>query len=164
MITVIGTPPNLIIAAARGAATGEPFGMFAFAPVGLAIAISGTAFISLIGWRLVPNRGRSTVGSNDVFEMEDYLAEARVPEASEAVGQTIGQLDPLIADLDVKIIGLVRNGRRVAAVPRLVQMEANDILMIEAVPRDLQPFVQKLKLELIGKRLANPTLLAPHPT
>jgi len=149
MITLIGTPPNLIVAAVRGEAHGEPFGMFAFLPVGLAVALTGTLFIGLIGWRLVPNRGRSQSTADDAFEMEDYLAEVRVIDGSEAAGRTIAQLDPLIADLDVNIIGLIRGGRRVPAVPRLAKLQANDILMISALPRDLQPFVRKLRLELV---------------
>ncbi|MCA8930099.1 MAG: SLC13 family permease, partial [Alphaproteobacteria bacterium] len=147
MITLIGTPPNLIVAAVRGDAGGEPFGMFAFLPVGLTVAAAGTLFIALIGWRLVPNRGRAHAAGRDAFEMEDYLAEVRVAESSLAIDKTIAQLDPLIADLDVKIIGLIRSGRRVPAVPRLERLEAGDILMIEALPRDLQPFVRKLRLE-----------------
>lgn len=149
MITVIGTPPNLIVASARGDIHGEPFGMFAFAPVGLAVAIAGTLFIALIGWRLVPNRTGIRSAGADVFEMEDYLAEVRIPAASQVVGKTVAQLDPLIAELDVKIIGLIRNGRRVPAVPRLAQLQANDILMIEALPRDLEPFLKKLGLDLV---------------
>ena len=149
MITAIGTPPNLIVAAARGEIQGEAFGMFAFTPVGLSVAIIGTLFVTVIGWRLVPNRGGNRPVNADVFEMEDYLAEARVPPASQSVGKTVAQLDPLIAELDVKIVGLIRSGRRVPAVPRVTQVQANDILMIEALPRDLEPFLKKLGLDLV---------------
>lgn len=149
MITAIGTPPNLIVAAARGEIQGEPFGMFAFTPVGLVVAVVGTLFITLVGWRLVPNRSGNRAVNADVFEMEDYLAEARVPATSQIVGKTVAQLDPLIAELDVKIVGLIRNGRREPAVPRMTQLQANDILMIEALPRDLEPFLKKLGLDLV---------------
>jgi Na+/H+ antiporter NhaD/arsenite permease-like protein len=37
MITLIGTPPNIVIAQYRARALGEPFSMFDFAPVGLAV-------------------------------------------------------------------------------------------------------------------------------
>ena len=40
MITLIGTPPNIVIAEFRGDALGESFQMFDFAPVGLACAKS----------------------------------------------------------------------------------------------------------------------------
>ena len=54
MITLIGTPPNIIIASFREQAIGEPFGMFDFAPVGAVTALVGVIFIAVIGWRLIP--------------------------------------------------------------------------------------------------------------
>ena len=54
MITLIGTPPNIIIASFREQAIGEPFGMFDFAPVGAVTALVGVIFIVVIGWRLIP--------------------------------------------------------------------------------------------------------------
>ncbi|MCH8227464.1 MAG: anion permease, partial [Proteobacteria bacterium] len=56
MITLIGTPPNIVIAEYRGSVMGEPYRMFDFAPVGGAIAIAGILFMLLIGWRLVKVR------------------------------------------------------------------------------------------------------------
>ena len=41
MITLIGTPPNIVIAEYRGDALGESYGMFDFTPVGLAVAVVG---------------------------------------------------------------------------------------------------------------------------
>ncbi len=41
MVTLIGTPPNIIVATFRGEAVGVPFGMFAFAPVGLGVTVAG---------------------------------------------------------------------------------------------------------------------------
>ena len=52
LVTLIGTPPNIIIAAFREDALGEPFGMFDYTPVGGVIAIAGVLFVALIGWRL----------------------------------------------------------------------------------------------------------------
>jgi len=56
MITMIGTPPNIIIAEFRQQATGTSFSMFDFAPVGLACAVVGVLFVATIGWRLLPAR------------------------------------------------------------------------------------------------------------
>lgn len=49
MVTLIGTPPNIIIAAIREEAVGAPFAMFDFAPVGGVAAIAGLAFVALVG-------------------------------------------------------------------------------------------------------------------
>jgi len=60
LLTLIGTPPNIIIALYR-AETGVPaFGMFDFTPVGVGVAVVGLLFISLLGWRLTPvGRGKA---------------------------------------------------------------------------------------------------------
>ncbi|MBO6784499.1 MAG: anion permease, partial [Alphaproteobacteria bacterium] len=47
LLTMIGTPPNIIIASFREDALGEPFGIFDFTPAGLAVAIAGVAVIAL---------------------------------------------------------------------------------------------------------------------
>jgi di/tricarboxylate transporter len=58
LTTLIGTPPNLIVAGFRAQQTGASFGMFDFTPVGIAIAIAGLLFLVFIGWRLIPLDGR----------------------------------------------------------------------------------------------------------
>ncbi len=54
LVTLIGTPPNIIVAAFREQALGAPFGMFDFTPVGAVCALAGVAFVALVGWRLIP--------------------------------------------------------------------------------------------------------------
>ena len=76
MVTLIGTPPNLIIAAFRARETGEPFAMFDFAPVGGAVALAGLAYIVFVGWRLLPADRRGV--SDDALDIGDYIAEVRV--------------------------------------------------------------------------------------
>ena len=49
MVTLIGTPPNIVIAAFRGETLGEPFTMFDFTPVGVVVAVVGVLFVTLIG-------------------------------------------------------------------------------------------------------------------
>ena len=60
MITLIGTPPNIVIATFRQEALGEPYTMFDFAPVGLVVALVGIAYVALIGWRLIPHERSNT--------------------------------------------------------------------------------------------------------
>jgi di/tricarboxylate transporter len=56
MITLIGIPPNMIVADFRTDYADEPFHMFDFTPVGGGVAVIVMAFITLVGWRLVPER------------------------------------------------------------------------------------------------------------
>ena len=53
IITLIGTSPNIIVSRVREELTGQPFGMFDFAPVGAGIALAGVLFLAF-GHRLLP--------------------------------------------------------------------------------------------------------------
>ena len=75
MTTLIGTPPNLIVSEFRAATGAGVFHMFDFTPVGISVAILGTVFVGLVGWRLVPTRERTDTGS---FDSGAYLSEVRI--------------------------------------------------------------------------------------
>lgn len=85
LTTLIGTPPNIIIAAYRGNMTGENFGMFSFSPVGIVVALAGLIFIVLVGWRLTPKRS-GQAAADDMFDTANYLVELNVTEDSKANG------------------------------------------------------------------------------
>ena len=151
MITLIGTPPNIVIAEYRGAAMGEPFRMFDFAPVGLACAVVGVAYVALIGWRLLPRERQSVDVSKDLFNLEDYIAEVRVREASPIIGRRVRELDADVERLDVEIIGLIRRGRRLPGQARVAEVQADDILILEASPDSIEEALGALQLEYVGK-------------
>ena len=81
LTTMVGTPPNIIVASFRTQSAGVPFGMFDFAPVGLVIAIAGVTFISAYGWRLIPIR-MPEAEAGKLFNIGDYIAEVLVPRNS----------------------------------------------------------------------------------
>jgi len=80
MVTLIGTPPNIIIASYRNEALGAPFAMFDFAPVGLAVALAGLAFIALVGWRMIPVHSKKTGPIEDIMWPNWWCQ--RVPKSS----------------------------------------------------------------------------------
>jgi di/tricarboxylate transporter len=139
MVTLIGTPPNIIIATFRQDALGAPFAMFDFAPVGAVAAASGLVFVALIGWRLIPNRD-SGVGGDPLAELEPYIAELRLPEGSKLVGKRLRELEADAAKADVALIGIVRDGRRRFGTGRNLRLAAGDMLVIEADPAALDEF------------------------
>jgi di/tricarboxylate transporter len=151
MITLIGTPPNIVIAEFRGEALGEPYKMFDFAPVGLACAIVGVAYVALIGWRLLPRERKSADAGKELFDLADYIAEVRVPEGSSAIGKQVQDLDEAAGRSDTEIVGLVRRGRRLPGLARAVEIKADDILVVEASPDSLEEALGNLNLEYVGK-------------
>ncbi len=149
MATLIGTPPNIIIASFRAEALGEPFGMFDFAPVGGIAAIAGLIFVALFGWRLIPNRGDSAQG---VDALAEYIAELTVPEESKQIGKRLGELDETAEKTDVAILGLIRDGKRRYGRARSTIVQAGDTLVLEAGPEALDEFRAALSLDFSDAR------------
>ena len=147
LITLIGTPPNIIIAEFRQQALGQGFTMFDFAPVGLACAVVGVLFVATIGWRLLPAEVRQRDSTQKLFDVSEYVAELHVPEDSPAIGQRVRDLDTVAEDNDVAIVGLIRRGKRMPGQARLVEISAGDTLVVEAVPEALDKIVGVLKLD-----------------
>ncbi len=146
MVTLIGTPPNIIIASIRGDALGEPFHMFDFAPVGGVTALAGLIFVALIGWRLIPQPevGKEGVGVMD--EVGQYVAELTVPDESKHIGKRLKDLVETAEKNDVAILGLIRDGARRYGTQRNTKLAAGDTLVLEARPEALDEFRAALSL------------------
>jgi di/tricarboxylate transporter len=143
MTTLIGTPPNLIVASFREAGGG--FGMFDYSPVGVAVASSGLALVLLGGWRLVPRR---EVSDGKSFETGKYFTEARVTEESKVNGRSIGAAEALLDEADAQIVGMVRNDFRVSAPNPHRVLRRGDVLVIEADPDELAAVISTLGLRM----------------
>ncbi len=143
MVTLIGTPPNIIIASIRRDSLGEPFGMFDFAPVGGVAAIAGLLFVALVGWRLIPARDDEKSVAEEVSQ---YIAELTVPEGSKLIGTRLGALEEDAEKADVAIIGLIRDGKRRYGRARGSALQAGDALVLEATPDALDEFRAALSL------------------
>ena len=147
MVTLIGTPPNIIIATIREDSLGAPFAMFDFAPVGIVAATAGLAFVALIGWRLIPQRKDATTGNDPMEDIAHYVAELTVPEGSKLIGQRVSDLYETADKNDVAILGLVRGGKRRYGTARSTVLEAGDALVLEASPDALDEFRAALSLD-----------------
>jgi di/tricarboxylate transporter len=154
MITLIGTPPNIVIAEYRGVALGEPYGMFDFTPVGLAVAVVGVAYVALLGWRLIPvERGRHD-SPRELFEIADYVAELTVPEGAPVIGRRVAELDGETVEAGAEIIGLVRRGVRQPGRARRVEIRRNDVLVVQAPPAAIEALAGALGLEYARRKNA----------
>lgn len=144
-ITLIGTPPNIIIASYREAGA---FGLFDFAPVGLAVTVTGVAFIGLAGWRLTPKRDDPSAGEK-LFSVGDYLTELKLPEGSDYEGDTLHRL--LTAGDSQKnliVLALVRGEKTMPAPSMFTILRADDVLLVEADTESLGEFVDATGLML----------------
>lgn len=147
MVTLIGTPTNIVIATFREDALGAPYLMFDFAPVGIVVAIVGVLFVTLVGWRLIPNDRTKKDSAKDLEDLEGYVAELHVPEASKVVGQQIKELDGLTEEYDVYAVGLIRRGKRLPGAARNRTIRKSDLLVVEGGPEAINQFIGAAGLE-----------------
>lgn len=143
MITLIGTPPNIIISTFREQTLGERFGMFDFAPVGLVLTVVGLLFVTLIGWRFLPKR-KSGDAVAEIFEIDNYITEVTIPEDSEIIGVTIGEINKFLKT-EVLILGIIRNNIRIHAPSPWEELQQGDVLIMEADTDDLKKFTESDK-------------------
>lgn len=160
MMTLIGTPPNIIVASIRADHSGEPFQMFHFAPVGLPIAIVGFIFITLVGWRLIPRARLEFKDDGSALTAGVYLTEAFVPATSTLIGKSLGEFDSQSED-NVELIGVAGKRRFARAVRANYVIAEEDILILRANPDDLKSFMDRHSLEL--RSTASPTFIHPSP-
>ena len=102
MMTLIGTPPNLIISDTLSHAGYEPLSFFSFTPVGAICIITGTlVLLPLTKWFLSRKEksdqnagtGKSLTQLAKEYRLSSNLYRLSVPSDSKALGRTIVDLD-----------------------------------------------------------------------
>jgi di/tricarboxylate transporter len=145
LITLIGTPTNLIVSTLRVEHGGERFGMFAFAPVGLSLSVVGVIFIAVIGWHFIPKRkGETSV--QDGVEDADFLTEVRVSSESKVAGQQLRDLKSL-TDADLWVVAIVRDHERISSPEGSEKILAGDMLLVRAEADALRQFAYDADVE-----------------
>ena len=148
MTTLIGTPPNIIVATFREQANTEPFRMFDFTPVGLGVAVAGLLFVALAGWRLIPDRSSEST-SEGMFDIEKYVTEVRIPEECKQAGKRLSEFKEL-SEAQAILIGLVRGKERRMAPGAQTELQVGDILTLRIDSDNLEGLVNSTGLELVG--------------
>lgn len=159
LVTLVGTPPNIIIATFRANNVGEPFSMFDFTPVGLTVAIGGLIYLITIGWRLLP--GRQTVACDeqtDQFHIARYVSEVRVPPESPLVGTSVGALEKT-CEHEVAVMVILRKDRRRMAPSAMELFQPGDVLILEGHSESLQPLFENPGMLEAGAEVVDPDWL-----
>ncbi len=132
MMTLIATPPNLVVNSELADQGLEPFGFFEFTPIGAAVLIVGTLYMLLVGRRLLspgddadrgPKTGLTIEQLIDLYGLTGRFRRLRIPAGSPMVGHSIGALK-LRSDFGVAAVGIERPaGRRLDIFPALPHTE-----------------------------------------
>lgn len=158
MMTMIGTPPNIIISMYRGQEIGASFRMFDFTPVGFFVAMSGVLFIGLVGWRLIPHREGEGI-SQELFHIEDYMSEVRILPSSRFIDKSLRELSSF-GEQNVVVAALIRDDHYYPSPSSLEPLKVGDTLIIEAEAKALKDFVEEGGLHLVGNKKLNTRDLA----
>ncbi|WP_240470586.1 SLC13 family permease [Halomonas halocynthiae] len=150
LLTLIGTPPNIIISSYRNTLTGNAFGMFDFFPVGAAVAVVGLLFLVLVSGRLVPRRIGST-STDAMFDTAHYLVELDVPEDGKAVGWSLSDLRESLGD-NLPVLMVVRGENRYPGYAFYGRLRPGDILLMEAGPDEMKLLADKAGLSVGHKK------------
>jgi len=145
-ITMIGTPPNIIISDIRREAMGADFGIFDFTPVGLSAAVVGLLFMWLFARFLVPAKNGSEK-SDSPYDVAAYLTELYVPAESQFVGETIFELENQTQG-NLVVVAMKRGKERWSAPARYRRIKAEDVVIVEADAETIQQVLDMTGLEL----------------
>lgn len=136
LMTLIGTPPNLLISEAMTQNGYEAFKLFDFTPIGGAIMVIGVAFVALFGRLMLPKgkvKGDKHVSQRSLrsrYKLHDRTFMMRVPRDSVLVGKTLAE-SRIGASTGLIILSLIRGGRSETLPGRQTVIRGGDGLLVQ---------------------------------
>jgi len=136
LMTLIGTPPNILVSAAMEEHGLKPFEMFDFTPVGVVVVAAGIAYMVLLGRRILPSRhpAREMAGEHvdldQVYSLRERLFVLDLPEGSPLAGKTLAECRVGSA-LGLNVMGIRRGGRLDLAPDPATRFEPGDQIVVQ---------------------------------
>jgi di/tricarboxylate transporter len=147
-MTLIGTPPNLLVAGMRTRYAEAPFGFFDFAPVGIVITLAGIAFMILGARYLLPSDRRGQRSGLELFDVGHYVTEIRLAEDSPLAAKTVGEIEAEHADRLVAV-ALLRGGLRQRGRLSGSVLAEGDVLIVQADAELLQELARGGAVDIV---------------
>ena len=179
-LTLVGTPPNIVVNDVLRQNGAEAFGFFSYAGPGLVVLVLGTAYMLTIGRKLLPGgaernaevEGPASITSPELtaaYAIGKHIVTVEVARDSPLVGKTLREAD-LRRRYRVNITGILRNGdedeagedeaRLQSVVPALV-IAAGDLLRLQNLEGTLDALLEEQRLT---RRTFAGTMLPPEET
>ncbi len=138
MLTLIGTPPNLVVTTELTRNNLAPFTFFAFTPIGLLILLVGIGYLVMVGGKLLPkdNDGKKEGHTRlslrdlvDAYELSDKFHYLGIEANSPLVKQTPAQAK-VRTRFEVNIVGLERQGQIMPVLPQTELLRDDRIFVV----------------------------------
>ncbi|MGQ9826706.1 MAG: SLC13 family permease [Roseiflexus sp.] len=166
MLTLIGTPPNIVVSNQLQSAGMAPFGFFAFTPVGVVMLAVGIVYMATVGRRLLPARAHLSVASRDgktpldpaalltLYDLPGKLARVQVEPDSPLVGQTLAQAN-LRARYRVNVIDIEpQASHRMSALSQVARAEmmlkSMDVLLVKGTADDIAHLAKEQQVRVLA--------------
>jgi len=161
-MTLVGTPPNILVGALLAEYGLEPFGLFDFTPVGAVLLLCGVVYMVTLGRRFLPVRetGPKISESRDlaeVYQVSGGLFSIRIPEHSGLDGLTLSEAQ-LGETLGIQVLAITRQGEKQLAPEKNAILRSGDVLLAEGQLSDLR---ELLRVQSVRLRKAEPDRLPP---
>tara|TARA_R110002073_G_scaffold7245_6_gene41361 strand:+ start:15931 stop:17760 length:1830 start_codon:yes stop_codon:yes gene_type:complete len=123
MLTLIGTPPNMVVNQELRDAGLETFGFFSFAPAGILMLTLGIVFMGTVGTRLLPKQRKDAADATQSqgfvsrpelihsYGVDGQIREIRIPHGSIFAGRTLRELQ-LRTTFHVNVLAVSTPGAR----------------------------------------------------
>ena len=167
MMTLIGTPPNLIVSDTLANAGYEPLKFFSFLPVGIITLVVGVLYLLPVTKILSPkekgkDKKKSDKSLNELvseYGITENLFRVHIKnEDSEAIGKTVVDLN-IYREYGINVLELrrstgqnrfVRTVNQQLASPDLV-LKQNDVLYLSGEPEMIEKFTKDYSLRLLDR-------------
>ena len=136
LLTLIGTPPNLLVSIALENNNQPGFNLFDFALIGLPVLLAGTLFVAFIGRHLLPatDPGRAGLAGSrnlsDQYGLQERIFALRLPKPSLLAGRTLEE-SGLINTVGLVVIALTRGKETFTLPSRQTVLKAGDIVLAQ---------------------------------
>jgi len=144
--TLIGTSTNILVSSIAVEHGLEPLKMFEFSSLGIVFFGAGMMFMVLFGVRMIPKRkyeGELT----EKYDMHDYLTDIILLPGAESVGSRIPD-SPLVKELDIDILEVIRNNRRLLRPVSEIYLQVNDTLRVRCDLKQIQKLKDRMGIKL----------------
>ena len=145
--TLIGTSTNVAVSGYIAHSHLAPLGFFEITPIGLVIVAVGTAYMLLIGQRLLPAHEVESLTA--AYALREYLSEIVVLPGSPLAGQRSHASE--LSRLGFRILKLIRGDEELLPSSEVI-IEPGDRLLVEGKVDDLMKVTGSEGIEIRAKR------------